>query len=287
MHFLKYAVKERGLVRLYPNRAQMEYSQNCSKHNIILKARQLGITTYIAARFFIQTMTQPGTLTVQVAHTQESAEEIFRIVHRFWENLPEAMQRGALVTSRANVRQIAFPHLDSEYRVATAADPNAGRGMTIHNLHCSEVARWPRDGAETLASLRAAVPDGRGDCAGIHAEWCRRKFLRGMAARRRNRIRTHFFPWWYEESYQFTSFRLDVLILKKRSWSARQGLNEKQIAWRRDKSCATAWLGRPGVRRRSFSCFRLRENVYSILMRSIALSRIVESHSNRKTTDDC
>jgi len=51
-----------------------------------------------------------------------------------------------------------LPHLDSEYRVATAADPNAGRGMTIHNLHCSEVARWPRDGAETLASLRAAVP---------------------------------------------------------------------------------------------------------------------------------
>jgi len=47
------------------------------------------MTTYIAARFFIHTMTQPGTLTVQVAHTQESAEEIFRIVHRFWENCPK------------------------------------------------------------------------------------------------------------------------------------------------------------------------------------------------------
>jgi hypothetical protein len=42
--------------------------------------------------------------------------------------------------------------------VETAADPNAGRGLTIHNLHCSEVARWPRDALETLASLRAAVP---------------------------------------------------------------------------------------------------------------------------------
>ena len=58
----------------------------------------MGITTYVAARFFIQTITQPGTVTVQVAHDQDSAEEIFQIVHRFWENLPKAMREGALVT---------------------------------------------------------------------------------------------------------------------------------------------------------------------------------------------
>ncbi len=152
---LKVRSKSKGLVRLRPNRAQVEYSRQCTRRNIVLKARQLGMTTYIAARFFIHTITQPGTTAVQVAHNQESAEEIFKIVHRFWENLPEGMRRGALVTSRSNVRQIVFPRLDSEYRVATAADSNAGRGMTIHNLHCSEVARWPRDGMETLASLRA------------------------------------------------------------------------------------------------------------------------------------
>src|SRR6266516_8197528 len=79
----------------------------------------------------------------------------------FWENLPNSrVRRGALVKSRSNVRQIVFPNLDSEYRVETA-DDNAGRGMTIHNLHCSEVSRWPRGAEETLASLRAAVvPDG-------------------------------------------------------------------------------------------------------------------------------
>ncbi len=125
---LKVRSKKKGLILLRPNRAQHEYFRNCSKRNIVLKARQLGMTTCVAARFFIHTITQPGTTTVQVAHSQESAEEIFKIVHRFWENLPEAMQRGALVTSRANVRQIVFPRLDSEYRVATAADPNAGAG---------------------------------------------------------------------------------------------------------------------------------------------------------------
>ena len=42
----------------------------------------------------MQTITQPGTMTVQVAHSDESAEEIFKIVHRFWENLPNARVQG-------------------------------------------------------------------------------------------------------------------------------------------------------------------------------------------------
>ncbi len=45
----------------------------------------------------------------------------------------------------------------SQYRVE-AADENAGRGLTIQYLHCSEVSRWPGDAAATLAALRAAVP---------------------------------------------------------------------------------------------------------------------------------
>ena len=78
---------------------------------------------------------------MEVAHNLEAAEQIFRIVHRFYEALPEGLRRGVLRTSKANTRQILFPELDSEYRVESAADGNAGRGMTIQNLHCSEIAR--------------------------------------------------------------------------------------------------------------------------------------------------
>ena len=125
---LQVRTKQGEIKPLVLNRAQQEYEGRCSKKNIVLKARQLGITTYVAARFFVHTITRRGTLSVQVAHDQDSAEEIFRIVHRLLENLPEPLQAGALETSRANVRQIVFPQLDSEYRVETAADPNAGRG---------------------------------------------------------------------------------------------------------------------------------------------------------------
>jgi hypothetical protein len=85
---LKIRNKRGRLVRFELNEAQREYARRCTKRNIVLKARQLGITTYIASRFFLSTITKPGTVTVQVAHDQSSAEEIFRIVHRFLENLP-------------------------------------------------------------------------------------------------------------------------------------------------------------------------------------------------------
>ena len=80
---LKIRPKNSSLTLLHLNRAQLEYSRRCGRRNIVLKARQLGITTYVAARYFIQTITRPGTLTVQVAHNDDSAQAIFRVVHRF------------------------------------------------------------------------------------------------------------------------------------------------------------------------------------------------------------
>jgi hypothetical protein len=161
---------------LKANAAQRAFERRRGERNIVLKARQMGLTTWAAARFFLKTITQPGTLTLEVAHTQEAAEEIFRIVHRFLDWLPEELREGPLRTSRANVRQIVFPEMDSQYRVVSAGDRNAGRGLTVQNLHCSELARWPGDPAETLAGLRAAMapgaelilestPDGVGDAS--------------------------------------------------------------------------------------------------------------------------
>jgi hypothetical protein len=230
---LKIRGKNGRLRNMLLNRAQLDLERRSTNRNIVLKARQLGVTTYVAARFFISTITREGTLSVQVAHDQRSAEEIFRIVHRFLDNLPEPLRKGALVTSRANVRQIVFPGLDSEYRVETAADPNAGRGLTIHNLHCSEVARWPRDVAETLASLRAAVPpDGEiflestpNGAGGVFYEEWQRAAQTGYTR--------HFFPWWWDPSYrrraEIAKFTEDELALMQK-----HGLDAGQIAFRRE-----------------------------------------------------
>ncbi len=230
---LKIRDKHGHLRRLRLNRAQRDLEKTSGKRNIVLKARQLGVTTYVAARFFVSCITREGTLSVQVAHDQRSAEEIFRIVHRLLENLPESLRQGALVTSRANVRQIVFPTLDSEYRVETAADPNAGRGLTIHNLHCSEVARWPRDVSETLASLRAAVPpegeiflestpNGAGGT--FYDEWQR--------APQTGYVR-HFYPWWWDPNYR-RKVEIVEFTDQERELMRKHNLDAGQIAFRRE-----------------------------------------------------
>src|ERR1051326_4601222 len=82
MEMLRIRDRNGAFLSLTLNRAQRELARDPAPRKIILKARQLGISTYVAARFFIKTITRPGTLTVQVAHDQESAEEIFKIVRR-------------------------------------------------------------------------------------------------------------------------------------------------------------------------------------------------------------
>lgn len=286
---LKIRAKHGGVRLLHLNRTQREYSQRCTKRNIVLKARQLGITTYVAARYFIQTITRPGTLSVQVAHSEESAEVIFRTVHRFWENLPEAMRKGALARSRANVRQMVFPRLDSEYRVETA-DDNAGRGMTIHNLHCSEVSRWPRGGLETLASLRAAVvPEGEivlestanGATGMFYDEW-QKAGETGYTQ--------HFFPWWYDESYCEHSGKNKIpsLTREEEAMVKQYGLSEGQIAWRRARWKTLRTLAVQEFAEDAVSCFLTSgECVFDLASVEQAVARAgqaVENHDNGRLT---
>jgi len=283
---LKIRVKKGGVRYLKLNRAQREYSRRATKRNIVLKARQVGITTYIAARFFIQTITHPGTLTVQVAHSDESAQAIFNIVHRYWEKLPNSrVRRGALVKSRSNVRQIVFPNLDSEYRVETA-DDNAGRGMTIHNLHCSEVSRWPRGAEETLASLRAAVvPDGEivlestpNGAAGLFYDEWNRATEQGYTQ--------HFFPWWYESSYKedVTKKPVGALTEEEKELMTRHGLTEAQVAWRRTRWRLLKGLAAQEYAEDAVSCFLASGDCVfdldSIEKAALEATPVVESQDN-------
>jgi hypothetical protein len=232
-HLLLVRTRDGWTAPLKPNAVQRAFERRRGARNIVLKARQMGITTWAAARFFLKTVTRPGTLTLQVAHAQQAAEEIFRIVHRFVDWLPEELRTGPLKTSRANVRQLVFPELDSQYCVVTAGDRNAGRGLTVQNLHCSELARWPGDPAETLAGLRAALapgaetilestPQGVGGC--FYQEW--------QKAAETGTVR-HFFPWWMERRYRARAVDEASLSQEEIGLRSRARLSLEQIAFRR------------------------------------------------------
>lgn len=247
--------REGGTAPLKANAAQQSFERRRGKRNIVLKARQMGLTTWAAARFFLKTITQPGTLTLEVAHTQEAAEEIFQIVHRFLDWLPDELREGPLRTSRTNVRQIVFPEMDAQYRVVSAGDRNAGRGLTVQNLHCSELARWPGDPAETLAGLRAAMapgaelilestPDGVGGC--FHEKW--------QKAGETGMVR-HFFPWWMEKRYRAEAVNETSLTEEERVLRLREGLDLEQIGFRRQIRADFRGLARQEYAEDEENCF--------------------------------
>jgi hypothetical protein len=216
---------------LRANAVQREFERTRGQRNIVLKARQMGMTTWVAARFFLKTITTRGVMTVQVAHTREAAEGIFRMVQRFWECLPKSMREGPLRRSRANSGQMRFIELDSEFRVLSAGDEGAGRGLTMQNLHCSELGRWPRAAHETLAGLRAALapggelvmestPNGAYGC--FYEEW-------GRAGS--NGVVRHFFPWWMEEAY--VADAVTDFTEEERTLVLAHGLTAEKIGFRR------------------------------------------------------
>jgi len=246
---------------LVANPAQRRFEERRGRQNIVLKARQMGITTWVAGRLFLRTICRPGTLTLQVAHTREAAEAMFSIVQRMWAELPEDFQKGPLIRSRANVGQMVFPELDSEYRVASACDLGAGRGLSVQNLHCSEVSLWPGDAAMTLAGLRAALaPDGElvlestpsGAYGAFYEEWCRGVDTcedEGLLVR-------HFLPWWLEPSYVRAPVAREAMNAEETMLVERYGLSEEQIGFRRELERSYGGLRSQEFAEDAETCFR-------------------------------
>ncbi len=229
---LRVRSKSGAVVPLVANAVQRRFETDRAAHeNMVLKARQMGMSTWVAGQFFLQTLLVPGTVTLQVAHTREAAMGLFRAVHRMWLALdPKMREREWKLGSRSKT-EMTFPAIDSEFRIASAGEENAGRGLTVTHLHLSEVARWPGDAAETLAGLRAALapggelvmestPNGAYGC--FYNEW--------RTSARRGAVR-HFFPWWMEPGYRAAA--AVGLTDDEAALVAAHGLAPEQIGFRR------------------------------------------------------
>jgi len=137
---------------------------------IILKARQVGFST-LAQGLMIQRATQTQNHSALiVAQDTKTAGAIFRMGRRMWRHLP-ADVKPPLVGDRSG-RGEAFMHfgepsrmlraqgvagLDSLIEVSSAREVDAGRGITVHSLHLSEVAFWQTSGK--MLALKNAVPE--------------------------------------------------------------------------------------------------------------------------------
>jgi hypothetical protein len=189
------------------------------------------------------------------------------MVHRMWEQLPEEWREGPLVRSRANVGQMIFKEMDSEFRIASACDVGVGRGVSVHNLHCSEVSRWPGDAAATLAGLRAALHRAgeivlestpNGAYGAFYDEWCGGTDDGSSG----NGMIRHFLPWWLEPTYTGTRVDPAAMTDEEQALVSRHGLLPEQISFRRGLEKSYGVLRPQEFAEDAESCFRATGSCY-------------------------
>jgi len=199
---------------------------------IVLKARQLGISTITEAFITAMTMLTPNTSSVIMAHLAESASAIFNMTKLFISELPDAMKPQQ---KYSNAKEIVFDGengLKSSIRVMVASD--ATRGSTYKFAHLSEVAFWEHP-EEALLALNQAVP--MTDDSLIVMESTANGFnyfytLWQDAVNGRNDYVPVFFPWYADPEYTrpYTGFTLNNY---EKDIQIRYDLTLDQLEWRR------------------------------------------------------
>lgn len=125
----------------------------------ILKARQLGFSTFIAAIIFVLTILVPNQTACIIADTAEHATNLFKKYKFYYANLPELI-KSQLPLIASNAKELTVDYgsgQTSTVRVLVQGE-NAGRSDTCQYLHLSEVAFW-QNIEDTTTSVLQTVDD--------------------------------------------------------------------------------------------------------------------------------
>ena len=210
LHNIYYIVNESGeRIKFKPNWAQVQFLKDMWYLNVILKARQLGMTTFIDLLILDNCVFLPNKRGGIVCHNREDAAVIFRDKVKFpYDNLPEQI-REANPASRDSTNELLFKN-NSAIRVGTSL-----RSGTLNYLHVSEYgkmcAKFPEKAREVRTGALNTVHSGQFMCIESTAEGKTGHFFdlcqESRKAQAEERQLTpldwefHFYPWWKNPKY--------------------------------------------------------------------------------------
>jgi hypothetical protein len=224
--------KKKRKRRLNLNRAQRDYVTNRTGKDLILKARQLGFSTFIQGDFARLVWTRPcGTMTLSL--DDDSTQRLRRMADYFYFNVPEEI-RPKRQYSNASVA--TYPSVESEAAIGTAGNLNVGRSFTLTHMHGSEVAFWSDAEAIMLSAAQAGDPaivleSTANGAQGYFYDLC-------MAALDGDPTwKLHFYEWWWDDLYRLAlDYPEEIIPTAEESELMRKhALSLEQIKWRRGK----------------------------------------------------
>lgn len=196
-------------IRFTPNWAQSQLLEDIWYCNIILKARQIGISTLICLLFLDRCLFNHNMAAGIICQTARDSEQMFKRIKFAYNHLPNIVKMQRKCHSDS-ANEMIFDN-GSSIRVGTLM-----RGYTLQYLHISEFgkicAEFPDKAEEIVSgSLQTVAPgqyifiestaEGR---EGRFYEMC--KYAENMQKMGCNLTkldyRFHFFPWWKEPNYR-------------------------------------------------------------------------------------
>jgi len=219
--------------------------------DIILKPRQLGFTTFIAAMFFFDGLFRPGRNTLVLTHLDKVSQKVLEIYRAFYDSLPVEIKKTVRLR-RASALHLELEFLDenglpdpvrmppSSFIVHTAAGFDL-RGITVHNLHCSEAAFY-ENWIELVRGVFQAVPASGNIVLESTANGFNHfKDLVDTALRGEGAYRLVFYPWFAHPEYTLPLTREEAEILEasltheERLLRLEHNVGPLALAWRRQK----------------------------------------------------
>ena len=216
---------------------QKKINDNLGQMDIILKARQEGISSLILARFALDWLTIENIRCVVVSHEDKATQRLFDRVRYYIESMSKTWPGEMPFKMKYNSRrEIVNLEKNSVFYIGTAGAKAFGRGDTINNLHLSELALWP-DQERVMTGLLQAVPkDGRvtiESTANGMGDYFYDLWVKSSA--KKSGFKTHFLAWFEDPDYIMpVTYDLE-LTEQEQVLINKYGLSREQIAWRRWK----------------------------------------------------
>ncbi|MGI0133619.1 MAG: hypothetical protein ACREBW_01505 [Candidatus Micrarchaeaceae archaeon] len=200
---------------------------------IILKARQLGISTLTEAVLFVWCFIHEGANSLVIAHEKEASESIFEKTQLFWETWPFRLLYHSRYLSQ---KRLSWKETRSSMRIATARNVQSGRGRTLHAVHASECAFW--EDAETLMiGLSQTVPHRHGTIVVLEStangvgNWFYNEWMKAELGD--SDYVPMFFPWFKHPEYSIDSSIDPQSITKTERNLLSLGCTTPNLIWRR------------------------------------------------------
>lgn len=236
---LRIRTKAGGVERFALNRTQRHLHQRLEAQlkdrrkvrALVLKGRQVGISTYLAGRYYHKTTHRRGYLTQILTHLDDASDNLFGMAKRFHEHCNPLVKPE---TGASNAKELAFHKLGSGYKVATAGSKAVGRSATIQLFHGSEVAFWPNAEEHFAGIMQALSKADDTECVlestanGIGNVFHR---LWKAAERGQSEFEPIFLPWYWHEEYRQAPPAGWQPLDTWREYEGLYGLDREQTYW--------------------------------------------------------